>query len=300
MAEHGEGRQDSVSSPDLTPLIPAWLDDYDLPTTEFRVLCHLWRRAGKKATCFPGAPSIIRICRVSDRTLWPTLAKLEALGLLRRKKVRRNSNSYELAINPARVTEERQVTQLPQNSGLQSPKNDGLQSPKDSRLQSPQNSRCKGIPMKGTNKEKSEGGAPPPALRLVQTEAERQEAKDHYRWDDATLDKAVVCFSRHKATYPTECTHDVFMVWFTQQKPGQAFLAQHKATKPTTDTQLAAAVPEPRGWSEIIKADPDLCMFSDREWGRIFEHYQKLIVAAVKKAGPLDHGRVTEEFVDAF
>lgn len=289
-----------MSSPDLTPLIPAWLDEYDLTTTEFRVLCHLWRRAGKKATCFPGAPSIIRICRVSERTLWPTLAKLEGLGLLQRKKVRRNSNSYELAINPARVTEEQQVTQSLQNSRRQSLKNDGVQSLKNSRRQSLQNSRCKGIPMKETNKEARGGEAPPPSLRLVQTEAERQEARDYYRWDDATLDAAVVCFSRHKATYPTECTHDVFMVWFTQQKPGKDFLAQHKATRPTTPAQLAAAIPKPRDWSEIIKADPDLATWSGRGWDHIPSHYQKQICAAVKKAGPLDHRRVPDEYADAF
>ena len=79
------------------PFVPSWLDDLGLPTTHFRVLCHLHRRAGKDGRCYPSAPSIATICKIHRNTVWPALAKLEELGLIERmKKSFGGSNAYLL------------------------------------------------------------------------------------------------------------------------------------------------------------------------------------------------------------
>ena len=285
------------------PVIPSWLDDYELTTTEFRVICHLWRRAGRKGTCFPAAPSIIRICRVSERTLWPTLRSLEGHGLLKRKKVRRNSNSYELAINPPRVTAKQQVTQSLQNGGLDSLQIDTLQSPQNSGCQSLQNGGRKGVPSKESNKESSvREAAPSPSSQLVLTETQRAEAMAHYRLDDSAIAEAIIYFSRYKAPYPDECTHDIFMVWFDSSTPGREFLKKLKATKPMTERQIAEAILEPHGnWSATIKDDPDLSTFAGREWSTISEYYQKRIlvhVGAKKRAQDSRPNRINFEHDD--
>ena len=79
------------------PFLPSWLDDLGLPTTHFRVLCHLHRRAGKDGRCFPSAPSIAKICKIHRNTVWPTIAKLEEMELIERmKKGFGGSNVYLL------------------------------------------------------------------------------------------------------------------------------------------------------------------------------------------------------------
>lgn len=80
----------------LRPFIPAWLDDLDLQSAAFRVLCHLWRRADRKNQCWPGAKSIVRACRINRDTLWPILSLLETRQLLMRTKTGGNRNLYTL------------------------------------------------------------------------------------------------------------------------------------------------------------------------------------------------------------
>ena len=67
-------------SPHL-PFIPSWLDDLGLPTSHFRVLCHLWRRG----ETFSKAETIAQICRLKRDTVFEILSNLEARGLIRRK-----------------------------------------------------------------------------------------------------------------------------------------------------------------------------------------------------------------------
>lgn len=124
-----------------SPFIPAWLDDLNLTANEFRVLCHLWRRAGSDGVCFPGGDSIRKACRVSDPTLWAVLRKLESRGLLERRKRFSNSNSYRMMV-PSWGTQNETVTQ----SG--SLKSEGLQSLKSEGLGSLKSEGCKGSPMK--------------------------------------------------------------------------------------------------------------------------------------------------------
>ena len=82
------------------PFIPAWLDDAELSLPDVRVLVHLWRRAGKKCTCWPSAPSIAQACHLRVATVWGSIARLETAGFLTRRKHWRNSNEYVLTIPP--------------------------------------------------------------------------------------------------------------------------------------------------------------------------------------------------------
>ena len=67
------------------PFIPAWLDDAGLSQAEFRVYCHLCRRAdNKKGIAWPRADSIARDCIMCKDTVWKVLRSLESKGLIRR------------------------------------------------------------------------------------------------------------------------------------------------------------------------------------------------------------------------
>lgn len=80
------------------PYIPPWLDDSQLPPTQFRILAHLWRRAGLTGECWPSARSIAKACKINRDSVWPAIAALEEKGLLSRKKTFRNSNRYTLTV----------------------------------------------------------------------------------------------------------------------------------------------------------------------------------------------------------
>ena len=80
------------------PFIPVWLDDYGLTPAEFRVYCHVVRRAGKNGICWESVPRIGKACRLS-RNL--TMAALHALTevhrlLIRNKRVG-ETDEYTLA-----------------------------------------------------------------------------------------------------------------------------------------------------------------------------------------------------------
>ena len=132
------------------PFIPAWLDDLGLSAVDFRVFCHLCRRAGKDRKCHPAMPSILTQCRISENTGWKSIERLEGLGLIVREKHFRNSNSYIVATSrPDLVTANEGVIQIesPQKSGCQSPQSEGCQSP--------QKRGRKGYPMKEIHGRKS-------------------------------------------------------------------------------------------------------------------------------------------------
>ncbi len=62
------------------PFIPAWLDDLGLTASQFRILCHLWRR-GKT---FSNAETIASACHLKRKTVFTILSELEGRGLIRR------------------------------------------------------------------------------------------------------------------------------------------------------------------------------------------------------------------------
>ncbi|MCX6880755.1 MAG: helix-turn-helix domain-containing protein, partial [Verrucomicrobia bacterium] len=87
----------SDNPPSFPPFIPSWLDDRGLTPHQFRVLCHLHRRAGKDGKCRPSAPSIAATCRINRDTVWPVLERLEELGLIAKlKKGFAGANNYLL------------------------------------------------------------------------------------------------------------------------------------------------------------------------------------------------------------
>ena len=82
-----------------SPFIPIWMDELDLKPIQFRVLCHLWRRAGKDGRCYPSAPVIAKSCLINRDTVWPTLTALEEAGLLVKMKKRfGTANTYLLKV----------------------------------------------------------------------------------------------------------------------------------------------------------------------------------------------------------
>lgn len=133
------------------PFIPAALDDYGLNSSEFRVLCHLYRRAGKDRRCYPAAHSIAKTCKLHRDTVWVCIKKLENLGLLQRRKGRRNSNEYTLT--EIRVGENKgptEANELAETKGQELTGSDG-------RL-SAETEGCKGYPIEGHPKKNIQRG----------------------------------------------------------------------------------------------------------------------------------------------
>lgn len=72
-------RSDSVQTTKFKcPFIPAWLDDAALSQAEFRLYCHLCRRAGRDGIAWTNAETISKVCRVSRNTVWPAIENLES------------------------------------------------------------------------------------------------------------------------------------------------------------------------------------------------------------------------------
>ena len=82
------------------PFIPAWLDDAGLSQAEFRLYCHLCRRADKKTgLAWPQAESIARDCSMARNTVWKSIRSLEAKGFIRRVgKSFAGSNRYRVMV----------------------------------------------------------------------------------------------------------------------------------------------------------------------------------------------------------
>lgn len=71
----------------MKPFIPSWLDEAGLSQAEFRLYCHLCRRADKNGIAFPSVDgreengelketAIISVCGMSRRTAWKTIRSL--------------------------------------------------------------------------------------------------------------------------------------------------------------------------------------------------------------------------------
>lgn len=63
------------------PFIPSELDEAGLSPSQFRVLCHLWRRG----ETFSNAATIAKVCRLKRNTVFEVLNDLEKAGFIRRK-----------------------------------------------------------------------------------------------------------------------------------------------------------------------------------------------------------------------
>jgi DNA-binding transcriptional ArsR family regulator len=71
------------------------LDDADLTANEFRVYCHIARRAGS-SLAWPSVDSIGKVCRMHPDTARTALASLASRGMLRRVERPGQSNLYRL------------------------------------------------------------------------------------------------------------------------------------------------------------------------------------------------------------
>ncbi len=66
------------------PFIPAWLDEAGLSQAEFRLYCHLCRRADNETgIAWPSYESIAASCHMARNTAWRTLKQLAKRGLVR-------------------------------------------------------------------------------------------------------------------------------------------------------------------------------------------------------------------------
>jgi DNA-binding MarR family transcriptional regulator len=83
------------------PFIPSWLDGAGLSQPEFRIYCHLCRRADNKSgiawPAIEGKNGIIATCGMARRTVQKTLNQLEKMGLIQRiGKPFGGSNRYKI------------------------------------------------------------------------------------------------------------------------------------------------------------------------------------------------------------
>jgi DNA-binding MarR family transcriptional regulator len=80
------------------PFVPGWLDDAGLSQAEFRLYCHLCRRADNRTgIAWPDADSIAKVCQMARNTVWSSLRRLEERGLIERlPKPFAGSNRYKI------------------------------------------------------------------------------------------------------------------------------------------------------------------------------------------------------------
>jgi len=123
---------------ELRLFIPAAVDDFGLTASQFRVLCHLSRRAGKNGECYPSGPAIARVCKLHEDTVWRCLKELEKLQFIQRRKGKFKSNNYTLTHPKARGGANGGAAE---SNGGESPKSDGCHPPATD--------GCKGNPNKG-------------------------------------------------------------------------------------------------------------------------------------------------------
>jgi GntR family transcriptional regulator len=115
---------------ELGIFMPASVDDFGLTAAQFRVLCHLSRRAGKNRECYPSAPSIARVCKLHEDTVWRCLKELEKLQFIKRSKGKFKSNNYTMTHPKARgggngVAAESNGCESPESDGCRPPVTDG-------------------------------------------------------------------------------------------------------------------------------------------------------------------------------
>lgn len=64
--------------------VPALLDDYGLDPIEFRLYCHIARRAGANGICWESAATMAQTCGIGERTVRSKLRSLAARNMITR------------------------------------------------------------------------------------------------------------------------------------------------------------------------------------------------------------------------
>jgi hypothetical protein len=273
----------------VKPFVPAWLDDSDLTTSEFRVLAHLWRRADRSCTCYPAAASICKICHISDNTLWSVLRSLEKKGYLTRSKRDRNSNLYCLAHFDGRPQGEMESHESPQKVGQHSPQNDGCRSPQDDGVRLPQSKGLKGYPTKEIQgREPDDAHSPLRNWPDTIPDDVAEDLAEELGLPLATVRETYSDFRYRKLTYsdpPPSSLDDVwgiFCRWSKTSEPGRKAIAAARAAVASDSTMMPQTIPEPEGWREIIASDDDDGRFANADWEAINPYYQRRIAAKVR------------------
>lgn len=275
-----------------SPFIPAWFDDAGLTPTQFRVLAHLHRRAGKKGRCWPGASSIAKACRISEDSLWPAVKCLEDRGYLRREKRRYNSNEYVL-LSPD-VTPSIPVTLSPPETGERSLESEGSESPAKAQGQSLESSGCKGIERKVQKESNQRKGVCEPTHSTTWpsslSDSAKAELAEEVRAKPEVLDKAYLAFRAAKLTYrdPAPSSDDeafaLFEVWFNTSKSAKKFRA---IGEDWDDAKRrfqghGPSMLEPKGWREFVAHEFGTGGATDgKQWGELDRVQQGQIVNGI-------------------
>lgn len=78
------------------------VDEYGLSAAEFRVLCHVARRAGKERGCDASQAKIAAFCGISQRRVLEILRVLVQANILSRSKAKGGRHTNQYRVNPAR------------------------------------------------------------------------------------------------------------------------------------------------------------------------------------------------------
>ncbi len=85
-----------VQTSPTTVFVHSMLDDFGLSTSEFRVFCHLARRANKSGKAQPGHESMAKICKLEIKTVRKAIATLEHRRMIRVESRPGETNLYVL------------------------------------------------------------------------------------------------------------------------------------------------------------------------------------------------------------
>lgn len=221
--------------PQLT--VPGWLDDLGLPANEFRILCHLARRAGPKGFCHPSVRTIAAKCRLHKDTVARGIKALESKGLVRRYyRGSGTSNGYDLIYCGLARTGvlERKGANLTERKGRHLPESKG----------------DKGVDWKGESREGEADTTPP---NLPREPEWLQEVAAKSGLDVQQVRDEWAHFRGAKLNFPKDVAGK------SAEDVRQMFLAKLPRSSPKTRRPAPAPPPTgPEGWQEILRANPHL------------------------------------------
>lgn len=272
----------------LKPFLPAWFDEAELPAPEFRVLCHLWRRADRAGESFPGVQSVARKCRLDEGTVWSALKQLEERGMLKRTQRPGRSNLYQVLI-PSEVTLPFRVTTHPAVSGDQARGKTGRH---------PLDFAGQGVTGKGRVRRVSKEGNPfegvnggPPTWPLALPESQASEIADVHGLSDAQVLKAYQAFRDRKLGFRDAAPADsadvwaAFRGWLAESGPGEELIASFRTDATRRRRDQPVVVAEPDGWLEWMKENrPDWSRLEHgATWGQMDRSEREYIAHEMQK-----------------
>ena len=153
------------------PFIPAWLDEAGLTQAEFRLYCHLCRRADNQTgVAWPSYQAIQDSCGLSRKTVWRNLKDLEAHGLIAKVgKPFGGSSRYKIlssiVSSGERLIDSNSVTGGMNDDSQSFPSGNSNRSPHDAPIVSP--GEREGNPMKEIQLRKSKREVSPEGIEFA-------------------------------------------------------------------------------------------------------------------------------------